>query len=180
MPDIDRVLDLLPEPGPRGRPFVLGVDGRSGAGKTELAGAVVDRVPGARVLSLEDAYRGWGGLREGLVAIADGVLHPLRDGRAGSFRRYDWHAGAPAETVTVEPPEVLVVEGCGAGSVLLALYLDALVWLDAPEAERHQRAMTRDNDSWIDQWSTWALQEDALLAERDARAAADVVIDTAP
>ncbi|MEE6280825.1 hypothetical protein [Georgenia sunbinii] len=176
MSDIDRVLDLLPASA--SRPFVLGIDGRSGAGKSELAAAVVERVPGAQLIHLEDAYRGWDGLRAGLETVADGVLRPLRESRGGSFQRYDWHRGELGETEEIPAAGVVVVEGCGAGSVVLAPYIDALVWLDAPEATRHRRAMDRDSDNWIDQWSSWAAQEDEILAEHDARAAADLLLDT--
>lgn len=178
VPDVDRILDLLPVPGTRRHPFVLGIDGRSGAGKSALAGAVVARRPDSALLALEDAYRGWDGLRAGLRTMVDGVLVPVRSGRPGSYRRYDWHSGALGDLVTVAPVPVLVVEGCGAGSALLAPHLDALVWLEAPEADRRRRAMDRDDDTWIDRWSAWAAQEEALLAERDTRAAADLVLDT--
>ncbi|MCM3659834.1 hypothetical protein M3148_02310 [Georgenia satyanarayanai] len=177
MTSLERVLALLPA-GPAPRPFVLGVDGRSGSGKTELAAAVADRVPGAQVLALEDAYRGWRGLREGVEEIATGVLAELRAGRTGAYRRYDWVRGKLGGTVRVEPSAVVVLEGCGAGSLPCAPYLDALVWLEAPEYERHHRAMVRDQGTWLDQWSTWGAQESALLAERDARAAADLLLDT--
>ncbi len=184
MTPLDRVLALLPPslvtgrgPAPA-RPFVLAVDGRSGAGKTELAAAVAERVPGAQVLALEDGYRGWRGLREGVEEVAAGVLRPLSEGRPGAYRRYDWVRGALGEVVRVLPSAVVVLEGCGAGSRPCAPYVDALVWLEAPEHERHHRAMARDDSGWLDQWSTWAAQESALLAERDARAAADLVIDT--
>jgi len=182
--DLDRVLALLPPflrsghgPVPV-RPVVLGIDGRSGAGKTELAAAVAREVPGAQVLALEDAYRGWQGLREGVEHMAAAVLAPLREGRPGAYRRYDWVRGELGETVRVAPSAVVVVEGCGAGSLPCAPHLDALVWLDAPEYERHHRAMARDDSAWLDRWSTWAAQEAELLAEHDARAAADVVINT--
>ncbi|WP_413450161.1 hypothetical protein AA0Y32_05790 [Georgenia phoenicis] len=178
MTPLERVLALLPAVDDGGAPVVLGIDGRSGAGKTALAAAVAERVPGAQVVALEDAYRGWRGLREGVEEIATGVLAPLREGRTGSYRRYDWVRGELDGTVRVEPSAVVVLEGCGAGSLPCAPYLDALVWLEAPEPERHHRAMARDDGTWLDQWSTWAAQESALLAERDARAAADLVIDT--
>ncbi len=178
MTSLARVLALLPARPVPGRPFVLGVDGRSGSGKTELAAAVADHVPGAQVLALEDAYRGWRGLREGVEEIATGVLAELRAGRVGTYRRYDWVRGELGGTVRVEPSAVVVLEGCGAGSLPCAPYVDALVWLEAPEHERHHRAMARDESTWLDQWSTWAAQESALLAERDARAVADLVLDT--
>ncbi|WP_152189709.1 nucleoside/nucleotide kinase family protein [Georgenia satyanarayanai] len=178
MTHLERVLALLPVRPTGRRPFVLALDGRSGAGKSELAAAVVERVPGAQVLALEDAYRGWRGLREGVEEIAAGVLAELRAGRPGTYRRYDWLSGQLDGTVRVEPSTVVVLEGCGAGSLPCAPYVDALVWLEAPEPERHHRAMARDDGTWLDQWSTWAAQESALLAERDARAAADLVLDT--
>lgn len=182
MTPVDPVLALLPPSLVSGavpqRPFVLGIDGRSGAGKTELAAAVAARVPGSQVVALEDAYRGWRGLREGVEEVAAGVLAPLREGRPGAYRRFDWVQGRLGDPVAVAPSAVVVLEGCGAGSLPCAPYLDALVWLDAPEHERHQRAMARDDGAWLDQWSTWAEQESALLAEHDARAAADLVIET--
>ncbi|UNX56144.1 hypothetical protein MF406_08065 [Georgenia sp. TF02-10] len=180
------------EPGARhrGRPLVVGIDGRSGAGKSALAAALVDvlardrpRTGAVGLLALEDAYRGWDGLAAGLAEVADGVLGPLRRGRPGRYRAYDWHAGRVDGVRAVPPPgtpvpEVLVVEGCGAGSAVLAPSVDVLVWLEAPEPVRHRRALERDGGTWAHRWDGWAAQEQALLDERDARAAADVVVAT--
>lgn len=179
---VERVLRLVRRPVGPG-PFVLAVDGRSGAGKSELADAVAAalRARGAavRLLALEEAYPGWSGLAAGVRAVAEGVLAPLARGERGSFRRYDWVAGRPDGTVTVPPDaDVLVVEGCGAGAAVCAPFVDALVWLEAPEPVRRDRALRRDGGSWADLWEHWATQESALLTERDARAAADLVLTT--
>ncbi len=159
-------------------PVVVAIDGRSGAGKTELARAVGHRLPGARVLSLEDAYRGWSGLRAGVEAVAAGVLAPLARGEAGALRPYDWHAGRLGEPLAVPVPEVLVLEGCGAGSAPCAPYVDVLVWVEAPEPVRHARVRDRDGDYWAEHWQRWAHQEEELLAERDVPAVADLVVRT--
>lgn len=178
---------------PRSGPLVLAVDGRSGSGKSDLAGALVARLraadglgaPGAvALLALEDAYRGWDGLAVGVGLAASGVLEPLSRGLPGAVRRWDWHAGAVAGELRVpadgEPlPRVLVVEGCGAGSRLCAPFVDLLLWLEAPADVRRARAMARDDDAWVDRWDAWAAQELALLQGRDARAAADIVVRTA-
>lgn len=179
---VERVLGLVRRPAGPG-PFVLAVDGRSGSGKSELAAAVVGalRARGAavRLLALEDAYPGWSGLAAGVRAVAEGVLAPLARGEPGAYRRYDWVAGRPAGTVTVAPDaDVLVVEGCGAGAAACAPFVDALVWLEAPEPVRRDRALRRDAGSWAHLWDHWAAQEAALLAERDARALADLVLST--
>ncbi|MFD1506848.1 hypothetical protein FE374_07435 [Georgenia yuyongxinii] len=174
-------------------PLVLGIDGRSGSGKSELARGVAARLAevlkvaqadgGVTTLALEDSYRGWDGLREGLEVVVAGILAPLTRGRHGRAVRYDWVTGAlDGELLVPAPgapmPRVLVVEGCGAGSLVCAPFLDLLVWLDAPERVRRHRALTRDGGGWAHLWDSWAAQEQALLDERDARVAADLVLRT--
>ncbi|GAA1636528.1 nucleoside/nucleotide kinase family protein [Georgenia ruanii] len=182
------VLDALP--GHRGPgPFVLGIDGRSGSGKSDLAAAVLpllrarlgdDAVAG---LALEEAYRGWHGLAAGVEAVTAGVLAPLAQGHPGAVTRYDWVTGTlDGDLVVPAPgapmPRVLVVEGCGAGSAACAPFVHRLVWLEAPEAVRRRRAMARDASSWTHLWAAWEAQEQALLEARDVRAAADLVVRT--
>ena len=173
-------------------PLVLGIDGRSGAGKSELAADVVRRLrrhahladPGAvALLALEDAYRGWYGLGVGVGAVAAGVLEPLSRGLPGTVQRFDWAAGELDGPLTVPGPglpvpRVLVLEGCGAGAASCAPFVDLLVWLEAPEERRRRRAMSRDGESWAHLWDAWRAQEQALLEARDARAAADLVLRT--
>lgn len=168
-------------------PVVLGVDGRSGSGKSDLARALADALAGGgtdvTVLALEDAYPGWDGLAAGVAAVADGVLAPLSRGEPGAVARHDWGTAGPGGTLRVPAagrpvPQVLVVEGCGAGSAACAPYLDALVWLEAPEEVRRRRALERDDHAWADRWAAWAAQEEALLAGRDARGLADLVVRT--
>lgn len=172
-------------------PLVVGIDGRSGAGKTALAQDLVARLhaePGlsgdaVAVLALEDAYRGWTGLAVGLGAVASGVLEPLSHGEPGRVRRYDWHADRLGALVQVPPagtplPRLLVVEGCGAGSAICAPFVHVLIWLEAPEPVRRERALARDGGTWPHLWEVWAAQERALLEARDARGAADVVVET--
>ncbi|MFH5822734.1 hypothetical protein [Georgenia sp. AZ-5] len=174
-------------------PVVVGIDGRSGSGKSGLAASVVAALrerpglegPGAvGLLALEDAYRGWYGLGVGVGVVAAQVLEPLSRGLRGAVRRYDWAAGAVDGVMHVPPPDlplprVLVVEGCGAGSRACAPFVDVLVWLEAPEPERRRRAMARDGGSWAHLWDAWAAQEQALLDGRDAPGVADLVLRTA-
>jgi hypothetical protein len=177
-------------------PLLLGIDGRSGSGKSELAGGVAARLAdaleglgvrggdgGVAALALEDFYRGWDGLRAGLEVVAAGILAPLAQGRHGRAVRHDWATGALDGEIRVPAPghplpRVLVLEGCGAGSQVCAPFVDVLVWLDAPEPVRRHRALTRDDGGWAHLWTSWAAQEQALLDERDARAAADLVLRT--
>jgi uridine kinase len=160
-----------------GRTRVAAVDGRSGAGKTRLADELSAGL-GAPVVSLEDLYGGWDGLERGIELLVAEVLEPLAAGRAARVRRYDWTAREWAEPAVLEPPEVLIVEGVGAGARRAAAFESLLVWLDAPAAVRKRRALDRDGDTFAPHWDQWAAQEDAMLARERTPERADLVLRT--
>lgn len=160
----------------RGRPpRVVLVDGRSGSGKTTIAGALVPLLAGAlgapaELLRVEDLYPGWDGLAAGAAAVPAAL-------RTGSYRRYDWIAGGFAEECGIKRGRPLVIEGCGALSAenLAAARAWAAgsgtgigavlpVWIELPAEERRRRALARDGEAFRPYWDRWASQEDALAA----------------
>ncbi|MGM0384422.1 MAG: hypothetical protein ACQERF_00365 [Actinomycetota bacterium] len=150
---------------------VVGIDGRSGAGKTALAARLMAALPHARVLHLDDVYRGWWGLSRGLDHTVTFALAPLSRGDAGRFRPWDWATGRPGDWVGVpplRPGELLLVEGCGAIAAPVDSYIQVGVWCRAPEEVRRARAMERDDWHWAEHWDQWERQEDALDYRRDA------------
>jgi len=165
----------------RARPPTLGVgrlicvDGPAGSGKTSLAAAVADRAH-APVIHMDDLYDGWTGL-ETVGGQVEGVLRPLAEGRPGEYRRYDWHAGAYAETVTVDPAPLLVVEGVGSGDRAHADLCTALVWVSAPDDLRLARGLARDGAAVEDHWRTWMDTEREHFARERTRDRADVLVD---
>lgn len=156
---------------------VVAIDGRSGAGKTRLA-EVLSGELGAPVVSLEDLYGGWDGLERGIGVLVSEVLEPLAARRTARVPRYDWLAREWSEPVVLKPPEVLVVEGVGAGARRAAAFESLLVWLDAPEAVRKQRALDRDGETFAPYWDMWAAQEEAMLARERTPERADLVLQT--
>jgi uridine kinase len=168
----------LREAAPRaGSTRVLAVDGRSGAGKTVL-GEALGAGLGAPVVSLEFLYGGWDGLEHGIDLLVSEVLEPVAAGRAARVPRFDWVARLWADPVTLEPPEVLIVEGAGAGARRAAVYESVLVWLEAPLFVRKKRALDRDGDVFAAHWEQWAAQEEAMLARERTPERADLVIFT--
>jgi uridine kinase len=160
-----------------GRTRVLAIDGRSGAGKTRLA-AELSAELGAPMVSLEDFYGGWDGLERGIDLLVSAVLEPFAAGRAARVPRYDWAAGSWAEPLPLEPPDVLIVEGVGAGARRAAAFESLLVWLEAPTAVRKQRALGRDGETFAPYWDMWAAQEEAMLARERTLEHADLVLRT--
>lgn len=164
------------------RPPTLGagrlicLDGPAGSGKTTLAGEIA-RSAEATVVHMDDLYAGWTGLPQVTDQLST-LLLPLADGRPGSYRRYDWHANAFAETVTVAPSPLLVVEGVGSGAAAYDRLRTVLVWVEAPLAVRRARGLARDGDTFDPHWEAWAHDEAQLFAGERTRQRADVVIAT--
>lgn len=152
------------------------LDGPAGSGKTTLAAAIAALVPDARVVHMDDLYDGW----RGLPLVADrleGLLRPLVTGAPGHYRRWDWHADAPAEAVEVAPAPLLVVEGVGSGSGPAADLVTVLVWVQAPDDLRLRRGMARDGEAVRPQWTRWMRDEREHLERERTRERADLVVD---
>jgi uridine kinase len=176
---LDAVLTLLRSRRPTlGKGRLLCVDGPAGSGKTTLAAAVEARVPGTRVVHMDDLFEGWGGL-SGVDVQLGGLLTPLGRRRAGRYRRYDWLAGAFGETVVVDPVDLLVLEGVGSGAHRFAGLCTVLAWVEAPYDERLRRGIERDGDAFAPHWEQWGRDEAELFAREGTRERADVRLDGA-
>lgn len=150
------------------------IDGRSGAGKTDLASQLADELECALV-HVEHFYPGWEGLDEGAQWLVDAVLEPRSRGEIVRLREWDWYTGGFRDGGELLPERDLIVEGCGAITRASAPFADLAVWLDAPERLRRERARARDGgDDW---WELWRQQEDALYAREQSVALADAVLE---
>jgi len=166
----------------RSAPATLGagrlicVDGPTGSGKSTLAAQLAD-LGGARIVRMDDLYPGWEGLLQVDPEVL-GILRPLAHGLVGTYRRYDWQAGAYAETHHVEPGSLLVLEGVGSGNRAWRDLVTTLVWLEAPADIRLARGVARDGESERAHLVAWMRDEDRLFADQDTRSAADLRFET--
>lgn len=178
---VARVGELVAAAVPRlGAGHLVCVDGPAGSGKTTLAAALA-AAHGWAVVHMDDLYAGWDGLPEVDRRTWTDLVEPLAQGRHGSYRRYDWHAGAYAETHRVAPLDAgtaLVLEGVGAGSSPWADLISALVWLEADPDERMRRGIERDGAAFAPHWEAWARAEAAHFAAHRTRERADLVLHT--
>jgi uridine kinase len=116
-----------------GKGRLVCVDGPAGAGKTTLAGALVDR--------------------------------------------YDWGRSTYAEEHEVEPCDVLVVEGVGAGATAYDEAITCLLWVETPRDLCLARGLARDGEAMRDHWLAWRVEEERMFDQERTEMRADLVVD---
>jgi uridine kinase len=181
IPDLARAV-VAAEPR-LGQTRLVAVDGPAGSGKTTLAGRLAAELvallgPPVPVVHLDDLYEGWEQPLEALAGrLEEQLLAPIRGGRAGRYRRYDWPTRQFAEWHDVPATATLVLEGVGAAPAAFDTDLTLLVWVEAPEAVRLRRGLERDGERLREEWLRWQVRElEHALAER-TRDRADLVVD---
>ena len=162
-------------------PLIIGIDGRSGSGKTQLSDMLNFSFTAehfaVRVLNLDSIYPGWDGLAEGTKTWQK-ISRNLRKGKPASYQEWDWHADAPGTEHTINPAQetVIICEGVGAS----AGTCDVRIVVRAPDELRYRRAIDRDGETYRPHWERWAAQEEALFAAYSATyAQADIIYHTA-
>jgi para-aminobenzoate synthetase len=159
------------------KPHIILIDGKSGAGKTRLATAMA-AVMDATIIHLDDVYPGWNGLVAGRDHIIESVLIPLSQGRAGGYVSWDWVNDQAGQHVSVEPTNVLIVEGCGISTPAARALADTVIWVDCPDPERVNRIRLRDGDRFSPYLAAWEAQVAAHISDNSPDTTATVVVRT--
>ncbi|MFD9734331.1 uridine kinase [Umezawaea sp. NPDC059074] len=156
---------------------LVAVDGPSGAGKSTVARALAIEM--CATLISTDHFATWDNPVAWWPRLLEGVIDPLARGESGRYQRMDWSEGWPrlGEWVTVEPADVLIVEGVSSARRSIAARLDLAVWVDGPaEAERLERAVARDGEASREHLRRWQRFERGWFAVDGTRARADQVV----
>ena len=161
-----------------GRPRVIAIDGRGGAGKTTLAQRLCEVVPDAVIVHTDDvawnyAYFDWG------PVLAENILQPLHQGKAVNFRPDAWVVhDRPGSIVVPAGLEFVFVEGTGVIREELAEWLDASVWMQGDLDEQEHRLVARDGNSpeQLEHVANWLREELPFLLREQPWARATMIV----
>ncbi|GAB6902057.1 AAA family ATPase [Kineosporia succinea] len=174
---------------------MVGIDGRSGVGKSTLS-ARVGEILGedCRVIGGDDFYTGgtpqdWDARSPAEKAAhcldwrrQHAVLSALRRGEEASWHPFDWDAfdGSLHTTATfARPARVVVLDCVYSCRPELAGLLDLRVLVETDPTRRRERLRARDGDDWQATWiQRWEEAEDFYFGQVVTRAGFDLVVTT--
>ena len=168
---VDDVVDLLCAAGAS----TVVIDGRSGSGTSTLAVRMSRRWSDSAVVRMDDVYPGWDGLHWATEHIESSLLKPRAKGRVGRWRSWSWPRRQPGVWHDVSPGGRLIVEGVGALTASSRALIDLAIWVDADDADRKRRALSRRADDYESHWDQWAAQENEFIARHHPRRYADLI-----
>jgi uridine kinase len=160
---------------------LVAVDGPSGAGKTVFAERLAVSVAAGAggvpvpVVHTDDFLDGWDDQFTYWDRLDELLLAPLRAGRAGRHRRYDWERGAfVGPWVAVPPAPVVILEGFGAARA--GSELTFTVFVTAPPRLRLARSLARDGAATRPYLLRWRRRENRHFAADRTAERADLVV----
>ena len=165
-----------------GRPWILAVDGRSGSGKSTVAIVLHQSVPASAIVHTDDvawhhSFFDWSDL------LVEGILKPLREGRAVSYRPPGWEKrGRPGAIELAAGLDLVIVEGVGASRTEVIPWIDRALWVQSDLEEAERRGIARDGgtEEARDFWREWAAQEFDFLHRQRPWERATVIVNGTP
>lgn len=158
------------------------IDGRSGSGKSTLATRLCRNWSDCELVRMDFIYPGWDGLAWATEHVESSLLRPRADGETGRWRSWNWPRQCPGVWHDVEPGRRLVIEGVGVLTSSSRALADLAIWVDADDADRKRRALSRREgdggdagDDYAAHWDRWAAHEDEFLAHYDPQRCADLI-----
>lgn len=82
------------------------------------------------------------------------VLQPLSISKVAEFRAYDWQNNKLGDWKTIEPVDVVIVEGCYSARLELVSFFNLIILVETSPDERQRRQAERNDapQAWMDRW----------------------------
>jgi hypothetical protein len=164
---------------------VVAIDGHNGAGKTVFARRLARHAQSVgtnvAVVATDELLDGWHDTVTFWHRLEAQVLAPLRNGRDGAYRAYDWASRRFGSDITPVPvPELLILDGVTAARREIRPELACGVFVTAPPWLRLDRSLARDGPGIRTELLGWRRREEAFFGADRTMLAADLIVDGAP
>lgn len=163
-------------------PQIILIDGPAGSGKTTLSLKLQRDFAtnlNCQVVHLDDHYSGWDeALNSELTDTLNLVVANFLLGLPTEIRTFNWHKSEFEGSKRIEPGEVLIIEGVGAGQSSIRARAASLYWVETDSDNALRRVLERDGQEYEERIRTWQMREAKHFKEERTREFADFIIST--
>jgi len=165
--------------------FLITIDGPAGSGKTTLAEIIHENLAkggeSVATIHMDDLYAGWDlALSPELSYSLEQILKAYCERGRIQIPQYDWLEERFSSPLTIDSPDVLILEGVGSGQKITRDSADIKLWIEAPREIAFARVLERDGENIRPQMQQWQLRESAHFLKEGTKSAADYQVKSAP
>ena len=143
---------------------LIAIDGRAGAGKTTLAASFYEELSvdkTAAVIHMDDLYDGWeNALSERLTQTLESIVKSHQSKVAFEIDIFNWQSMSFDSKRVINPVDILILEGVGAGQKVVRDAGATLYWLDIDAEVGIQRVLNRDGNQIASQMKQWQIAQE--------------------
>jgi uridine kinase len=163
-------------------PQIILIDGPAGSGKTTLSLKLQRDFAvnsNCQIIHLDDHYNGWDeALSSELTETLNLVVSNFLSGLPTEIRTFNWNKSEFEGSKRIEPGEVLIIEGVGAGQSSIRERAASLYWVETDSDNALRRVLERDGQEYEERIRTWQIREAKHFNEERTREFADFIIST--
>jgi uridine kinase len=159
---------------------LIAIDGPAGAGKTTLAAKFERELSinnSVSVIHMDDLYAGWeNALDEQLTLRLKKIVEAFTSHNPFTISIFNWHTYSFDSFQTIEPTDVLIIEGVGAGQKVVRESGATVYWLDIEPSIGLERVLARDGREYELQMRTWQIDQERFFESDLTRNHADHIM----
>lgn len=143
---------------------LIAIDGRAGAGKTTLAARFFDELSvdkTVEVIHMDDLYDGWeNALDEHLTKTLESIVNAHHKKEGFEIDIFNWQSMTFDSKRQINPVDILILEGVGAGQKVVRDAGATLYWLDIDADDGIARVLKRDGNQIASQMKQWQIAQE--------------------